>query len=105
MRKVAHLVVALAGLALIGWGIVLAVHPSVTCRGVDMRPGDICHYASPTGVETNRIQTYEERAAAQRTNAPVVMGLGAAIALFGGGLYLQERSRARRSSPPSEILG
>ena len=54
------------GIIVTAWGVWSWVSPDVTCRGVVMEPGDVCHYASPTSTTTDRIQTYEERLAATR---------------------------------------
>lgn len=61
-----------------------------------MGPGDTCYYASPSDARTQRVQTYEERVATVRANAPVVMGLGALTAGFGAFLFVQEVRRAAR---------
>lgn len=76
----------LAGLAITVWAMVSWIWPSVDCRGVEMQPGDVCSYSSRTEVDTERTQSYEERVATARQQAPVgaVVGLGMA----GFGLYL-----------------
>lgn len=104
-RRVAHVLVLLAGLVMLVWGVLLAINPTASCRGQAMGPGDTCYYASPTDAQTDRTQTYEERIATVRQNAPVVMGLGAAIALFGGGLYAQERRRTRAALTSASATG
>lgn len=98
-RRLAHALVIIAGLATFGWGIALAMSPTASCRGVAMGPGDVCYYASPTDAHTDRTQTYEERIATVRGNAPVVMGLGLVIAGFGTGLLTQELRRQASKGP------
>ncbi|MCC2593448.1 hypothetical protein LKO27_08510 [Tessaracoccus sp. OS52] len=73
----------LGGVALVVWGILTMVAPSATCRGEQMRPGDVCHYYSATDTETERIQSYEQRIAAARGQGPTVIGLGVLAAAFG----------------------
>lgn len=91
-----HALVVLAGLALAGWAIPMFAASSASCRGVEMGPGDTCHYASPSDARTERVQTYEERVATVRANAPVVLGLGVLTAGFGGVLFVQERRNQAR---------
>lgn len=55
-----------------------------------MEPGDTCHYASPSDARTERVQTYEERVATVRANAPVVIVLGMVTTIFGAVLLSQE---------------
>ncbi len=73
----------IAALALAAWGVSTWVSPSTLCRGQEMGPGDVCSYSSYTDTDTDRTQTYEERVAASRQSAPVVIGLGLAAAGFG----------------------
>lgn len=72
-----------AALALTAWGVATWVSPSTQCRGVEMDPGDVCRYSSYTDTETDRTQSYEERVAASRQSAPIVVVLGLATAGFG----------------------
>lgn len=78
-----------AALALAAWGVATWVSPSSQCRGQDMGPGDTCSYSSYTDTGTNRTQTYEERIAASRQSAPVVVALGLVAAGFGMVLALR----------------
>ena len=49
-----------------------------------MAPGDVCAYSSYTDDKgTGTTQTYEERVAASRKSAPVVVALGVVAAAFG----------------------
>lgn len=54
-----------------------------------MGPGDTCSYSSPNEVGTERIQTYEERIATARQQAPVGIVVGLGMAGFGG--YLMRK--------------
>ncbi len=62
-----------------------------------MGPGDVCSYSSYTDVETTRTQTYEERVAAARQSAPVVVVLGLAVAGFG--VHVARRQGPRAGHP------
>ena len=66
--------------------------PSVTCRGVELRPGESCAKADGSSA-----QTYEARAAAARNATPVIVGVGLLVAVFGTGLLIADvrRDRAR----------
>ena len=37
------IVTVMAGIALLVWGIVVMASPTISCRGVEMHPGDTCH--------------------------------------------------------------
>lgn len=86
----------LAGIAIAVWAVVSIVWPSTNCRGEEMGPGDVCTYSSRTEVDTEQTQTYEERIAAARQQAPV--GLVSGLAMAGFGLYLVRRD-ARAAEP------
>ena len=95
-----------AALALVAWGVSTWVSPSTQCRGVQMTQGDVCSYSSTTDVATTRTQTYEERVAAARQSAPVVIVLGLAAAGFGVHLALRDRQRPEDASvQPSRDIG
>lgn len=98
-RKVAQLAVIVVGVGLLGWGVLIWVNPTASCRGNPMGPGDVCHYASTTSATTDRVQTYEQRVANLRSNAPVVIALGLGLAGFGVGLQRQ----ARRAHSANDI--
>ncbi|MEZ5087684.1 MAG: hypothetical protein R2722_16070 [Tessaracoccus sp.] len=70
-------------LLIIAWGAVSFLSPSATCRGVEMGPGDECGYMSRTSMVTDQVQTYEERIAAARTSAPVIVVTGIGALIFG----------------------
>ena len=57
-----------------------------------MRPGESCAKADGSSA-----QTYEARAAAARNAAPVIVGVGLLVAVFGAGLLHRRRtSRSER---------
>ncbi|MEL4504199.1 hypothetical protein AAEX63_03810 [Luteococcus sp. H138] len=89
-RRWAHLALALAGLAVVVYGLVSVANPSITCRGVQMQPGDVCHKNDFSRLGTQQVQTYEERLHSARISQPVVVATGAAVALFGLALYRRE---------------
>lgn len=95
-RRVLHALVAAIGVALVVGGAVALAHPRVTCRSEVMAPGDVCHHLSMSG-EQDRTQSYEERLRAARTSQPVVIGLGAAVAVFGGSLLVADLRRREDS--------
>ena len=73
----------IAGVALVLWGIAILINPTTSCRGVEMGPGDVCHYSSYTAEETSKTQTYEERIATVRQQVPFIVGVGVLITAFG----------------------
>ena len=93
-RRLALWAFVVAALALAVWGVATWVSPSTQCRGTEMGPGDVCSYSSYTDTGTTRTQTYEERVAAARQSAPVVVGLGLVAAGFGTHLARQAGRRA-----------
>ena len=97
-RRVAHLVLAIAGLLVALYPFTLGSDPTVTCRGVELRPGESCAKADGSSA-----QTYEARAAAARNATPVIVGVGVLVAVFGAGLLLADvrRDRARATAEAS----
>lgn len=89
-RRAAHLALVLVGLALAVYGLVRVAHPDVSCRGVEMRPGDVCHKNDFGALGTDKTQSYEQRVAAARSSAPVVVGMGVVVGAFGFALYRRE---------------
>lgn len=77
-----------AGIAIAIWAVLGLIYPSITCRGVEMGPGDQCARSSITNVDTGEVQTYEQRLASARSQAPIGIVLGLAMAAFGGYLVL-----------------
>ena len=89
-RRVAHLVLAIAGLLVALYPFTLGADPTVTCRGVELRPGESCAKADGSSA-----QTYEARAAAARNATPVIVGVGLLVAVFGAGLLIADVRRDR----------
>lgn len=89
-RRWAHLALVLAGLAVLVYGVVSVANPSITCRGVQMHPGDVCHKNDFGKLGSDQVQSYEQRLHAARLSQPVVVVMGAAVALFGLSLYRRE---------------
>ena len=92
-RRAAHTLLALAGIAVMIWGAVALTHPSITCRGVEMHPGDVCATSSFSQVGAGKVQTYEQRLYDARFSQPFVIGMGALMAVFVVVLLRQELRR------------
>lgn len=92
----AHVGLAVVGVAAVLWALTLGAHPTIECRGVEMRPGDVCANAEGT-----RVQTYEERMTAHQQARPVVGGVGGVLAAFGVGLAVAQRRDVVRGSGSS----
>lgn len=84
----AHALVALVGVLVLLYPFTLGASPAVLCRGVEMRPGDVCSKAGGSGT-----QTYEQRAAAVRQARPVIAVGGLLVAGFGVVLLVGELRR------------
>ena len=97
-RRIAHLLLLLAGLAVAVYGLWMLADPQVTCRGVEMGPGDVCHKNDFSQLGSDQVQTYEQRLQAARTSQPVVIGMGAAMLLFGGALLGGDLRREQRTA-------
>lgn len=89
-KRLAHLLLAIAGLLVALYPITLGAHPTPTCRGVEMRPGDTCSKADGSAQ-----QTYEERLATSRSATPVIIGVGLLVAGFGTALLVADVRRER----------
>lgn len=85
-RAAADGVIVAAGLLMLIWGIVALAHPTVTCRGVQMAPGDVCRKSSYTSERTDTVQSYEQRRRAVAQSRPTVIALGATMTVFGAGM-------------------
>ena len=92
-RRVAHLVLAIAGLLVVLYPLTFGADPTVTCRGVELRPGESCAKADGSAA-----QSYEARAADARNAAPVIVGVGLLVAVFGAGLFVADVRRERVSA-------
>ncbi len=86
--RVAHLLVVLAGLVAIVYGLAFADSATPTCRGVPMGPGSVCAKADGSAG-----QTYAQRVATRRTARPVVIGVGVVVTGFGALLLTADRRR------------
>ena len=97
-RRVGHLMLAIAGLLVALYPFTLGADPTVTCRGVELQPGQSCAKADGSSA-----QTYEARAADARNAAPVIVGVGVLVAVFGAGLLIADvrRDRDRVDAPAS----
>lgn len=96
-RRLAHLLLAIAGLLVALYPFTLGAHPTPTCRGVALQPGQTCAKADGSAE-----QSYEQRQAAARDAAPVIVGVGVLVAAFGTVLLIGDvrtRSRTPSSQP------
>ena len=78
--------------AFAGWRL---ADPHLTCRGVEMHPGDVCSNNDSSHLDSEKVQTYEERLHGSRVSQPTMMVVGLATAAFGAALYRQEGRQAR----------
>ncbi|MGJ6980984.1 hypothetical protein ACSDQ9_10730 [Aestuariimicrobium soli] len=83
------------GLAAVVVGLLVVGRGPVTCRGVEMKPGDVCVKSSFTDVTSEQTQSYEQRRASANASRPSVIGAGVAVAAFGGVLLAAELRRRR----------
>ncbi|MDN6480984.1 hypothetical protein [Acidipropionibacterium jensenii] len=90
--------VVAVGVVILVWGTVVLTHPTLTCRGVEMGPGDVCHKSSYTSLRTDTVQSYEQRRRAVAQSRPTVIVLGAVVTVFGAGMLTR---RLRRPEPPA----
>ncbi|HSN44039.1 MAG TPA: hypothetical protein VLR88_08285 [Propionibacteriaceae bacterium] len=95
-RRLAHTLLALAGVALLVWGLVFT--PDIACRGVQMRPGDVCAKNTFSELNSASVQTYEQRLQAAQQSQPVIVVLGLAVAAFGFALLVLDLRKAQASS-------
>ncbi|GAB2569651.1 hypothetical protein [Microlunatus antarcticus] len=96
--RVAHLVLLLAGLVVIGYALTLGGSPALRCHDAVMTPGSVCLKA-----DGSEGQTYEQRIATRRSAQPVVAGLGVLMAGFGGALLVADLRRRPRDGRPSAV--
>lgn len=89
-RRLAHLLLAVAGLLVALYPLTLGAHPAVTCRGVELSPGQSC-----TKADGSAAQSYEARAADARNAAPVIIGVGLLVAAFGTALFVSDVRKDR----------
>ena len=84
----AHVALAVVGVAVVVWALLTWFNPTIECRGVRMGPGDGCHNAEGT-----KVQTYDDRLDALRLPTPVMVGTGVVVAGFGAALAVADRRR------------
>ncbi|MBB1483658.1 hypothetical protein H5392_07255 [Tessaracoccus sp. MC1865] len=94
MKRVGLWAFIAAGVIIVAWGVSSWVSPTMLCRGVEMGPGDVCHYSSRTDERTSRVQTYEDRVAEARSQVPFAVATGLGMAVFGGWLLRQDLKAA-----------
>jgi hypothetical protein len=92
-RRLAHLLLAIAGLLIALYPFTIGADSTPTCRGVEMAPGGTCSKADGSAE-----QTYEQRRATARDAAPVIVGVGLLVAAFGTGLLVADVRRNRQRS-------
>lgn len=105
VRMVLDVVVVVAGVALLVWGIVGMASPTITCRGAEMHPGDTCFKATYTATRSNTVQTYEQRRRSIAQSRPTVIGLGAALTAFGAVMSWQSVKTRRRDHSSDNPIG
>lgn len=91
------------GLGIALWGLLWLANGKVSCRGVEMHPGDVCTKSSFTDLSSTETQTYEQRRRSMRQSQPTVIGSGLAVAAFGGWL-LWRGGRPPVSSQEERLL-
>lgn len=92
----ANAAIALLGVVTILVGLFWVGNRPVTCRGVEMRPGDVCHKSDFDDLESETVQTYEQRRASARASRPTVIGLGVGLVGFAGAVtWLAAQPRPR----------
>ena len=90
--RLAHAVLILVGLLVLLYPLTVGATPSISCRGVQMKPGDTCAKA-----QENDVQTYEQRLRAAHQAKPVILGVGLLVTGFGTVLLVADvRRRAAR---------
>jgi hypothetical protein len=93
-RRLAHVLLAVAGLLVAIYPFTVGADPTPTCRGVAMHPGQTCAKADGSAE-----QTYEQRRSTARSATPVIVGVGVLVAIFGTGLLVADVRRGRVRLP------
>ncbi|MGI3783171.1 MAG: hypothetical protein ACRYG2_20600 [Janthinobacterium lividum] len=96
--RVAHLLLLLAGLAVVAYALTLGGAPELRCHSEVMRPGSVCVKA-----DGSEGQTYEQRIATRRSAEPVVAGVGVLVAGFGAALLVTDLRRRPGRGSRSEV--
>ncbi len=99
-RRLAHLLLAVAGLLVAIYPFTLGADPTPTCRGVEMQPGQTCAKADGSAQ-----QSYDQRRSAARSATPVIVGVGLLVAAFGTSLFVADVRRVRPDSVGSAAEG
>ncbi|HET9648585.1 MAG TPA: hypothetical protein VFP34_10185 [Microlunatus sp.] len=86
--RIAQVGLIIAGLLIALYPFTLGAHPSITCRGVPMAPGQTCAKADGSAMET-----YEKRVQAARRARPIIVIVGLGVAAFGVALLMGARRR------------
>lgn len=102
-QRIALWAFVVAAAALTVWGVLIYLHPTTTCRGVEMGPGDTCHYSSTSAELTDEVQTYEDRVAIVRQQVPFVVGVGVIATAFGVVLLVRS-GRERHGAVDDPVL-
>jgi len=95
--RILNIALVVLGLLTVLYPLTVGPAAPITCRGVVMAPGDRCAKADGSAV-----QTYEQRDAARRMAAPVLVGVGLLVAAFGTALLLTQRRQGPRVDPEPE---
>lgn len=98
--RLAHVLLLLAGLAVLAYALTLGGSPELRCHDQVMRPGSVCVKADGSAG-----QTYEQRIATRRSAQPVVGGLGVLVAGFGASLLVADLRRRPRTGSAVEDAG
>lgn len=97
-----NVAIGIVGAAVLLLGLVWVGRGPISCRGVEMHPGDVCTKSTFTQVNSQTTQTYEQRKASASASRPTVIGLGVALVGFSVLLQVVERRRARADDSADE---
>lgn len=86
--RIAHSLLIVIGLVIVAYPLTFGATPTISCRGVQMRPGDTCAKAQNGGV-----QTYEQRYRTENQAKPVIVGVGLLVMAFGTSLLVADVRR------------
>ena len=91
--RVAHGVLIAIGLIIFLFPLTVGANPTISCRGVEMHPGDTCAKAQGGGV-----QTYEQRYRTASRAKPVIVSVGVLVIAFATYLLVADLRRPPRDS-------
>jgi hypothetical protein len=86
--RVAHAALILVGLVILLYPLTIGANPRISCRGVEMSPGDSCSKVDNAGV-----QTYEQRLRTANQAKPVILGVGVLVTGFASWLLVADVRR------------